>query len=768
MTLRLTSGVRCAQLHVMPRTALSVFLVLLALPLFAVGHDVSSIRYVPTSVAPGQAAIAYNGDNFLTLWRVPSHLYGSLEDPSGRALSQIVAAVPFANSDVLQLTAAGPQYVAIWNQDTTTPMLGVFRPDGVLIRRIALDAEKFHAPRLAFNGTSVLVIDQMTPPTNAIAVSTYDVTGRMVNRFVLPVLINESYAVTTVGNDFIVVTAGRSGINEWRVATDGTIVSTLQIEAPPARPVPSLYDVAVTAKNGRIAIVWAQVKFTTVSSAVIQPDGSVSRFVLATGVGPVSGFAILPVDIGFVAVWNEQRSPGEPHVMAALLNHDAVPLDARPSDLGKGQFTAAAASGDVIELELNTSFGTDAKLIADVAGNGVAPRPLAAVAIMPVRQLLPMVAGNGAGFTAVWLDKSADLQNAAMARVTGMGEALDGAGVTIGINTSAPVIAHGASGELTVWNANGHLVAARILSSGAVFDTQPIVIGPSSGSYATAWSGSRFFVVWTDGRQLFGAFIGPDGVPTPPRPLGIQSPLDAASNLDVVWDGSQFIVVFAEATPRSCLSSEGCVDLTDHIRLLRVSAGGIAIDTDPVRIPGYHVRAHVASSGAESMIALDDDTNTSAVIVRDDGGRLQLGPEVRLFQWFNTYGSDVVWTGSHYLIAWRYSFGLKGPAWIGVSRIGPSGIPFDLLFTPTAGPPEDGPPYSAPSVATNDAGEGAVVISEVTPPSYSARARLYLSSEMAPMPPPPAAPRKVVTYVTGNSTVITWQSDGPQPGFLIE
>jgi hypothetical protein len=156
------------------------------------------------------------------------------------------------------------------------------------------------------------------------------------------------------------------------------------------------------------------------------------------------------------------------------------------------------------------------------------------------------------------------------------------------------------------------------------------------------------------------------------------------------------------------------------------------------------------------------------MIVRDDGGRLQLGPEVRLFQWINTYGSDIAWTGSHYLIAWRYSFGLKGPAWIGVSRIGPSGIPFDLLFTPTAGPPEDGPPYSAPSVATNDAGEAAVVISEVTPPSYSARVRLYLSSEMAPMPPPPAAPRNVVTYITGNTTVITWQSDGPQLGFAIE
>jgi len=457
---------------------LCLFLVLFPLSLFAAGHDLSSIRYAPADSFPGRQ-IAFSGNHFLSLGGGP-HIFGSLDNASGRSLAPAFAAVPFASSDVLQLTVAGSGFVAIWNQDTTTPALSTFTSEGVIERRVTLDGEKLHAPRLAFNGTNVLVIDWMTPPTNAIAVSVYDLSGRMVNRFALPVLVSEAYAVTSIGGDFIVVTAGRSGINQWRVANDGTILSTLEIEAPPARPVRSLYDIAVTAKNGQIAIVWSQVQFTTVWSAVIQPDRSVTRYTLATGLGPVSGVAILPVDIGFLVAWNEQRSPTGTRVIAALLNDGGAPLDARPSDLAAGSFSAAASSGNVIELTVLTAPSKQTRLIADVNANAISPRPPVPVAITPVRQLFPVVAGNRAGFTATWLDIVADSQNAVAGRVTATGQALDGTGIPLGVQTSPPAIAEGAFGQLTVWNANGHLVAARLFPSGAMFDSQPIVIAPST------------------------------------------------------------------------------------------------------------------------------------------------------------------------------------------------------------------------------------------------------------------------------------------------
>lgn len=74
----------------------------------------------------------------------------------------------------------------------------------------------------------------------------------------------------------------------------------------------------------------------------------------------------------------------------------------------------------------------------------------------------------------------------------------------------------------------------------------------------------------------------------------------------------------------------------------------------------------------------------------------------------------------------------------------------------------------ATSVAANDAGEIALVISEIQPSSYVSRARIYLMSELAPMPPPPPAPRNVISYFGGSIALIEWQSDGGADGFLLE
>jgi hypothetical protein len=761
----------------MPRVAYALLLALAVLPFSAgaAGHDVSSIRYAPFDFfASPEASVAYNGKHFLTLWPMSHHIYGSLADPSGGTPSPAFLAVPFATPYALQLTAAGSGYLGIWNQET--PSLGTFTAEGALERRVPLDADTFSKPLLAFNGTNVLVVDRTGPTTNAIEGSVYDLGGRLVTRFLLPVFGYESYAVTSTGSDFVAVTAGRSGINEWRLTANGTILSTLQILPPPANALLSQYDVAVTAKGGRIVIAWEQLQLATLSSAVIQPDGSTTRSELPTGgVPPVAGVTILPLDLGFFVAWHARPAAiaTPTGVFAVRLDDTGAPLDARPVNLGNGPFTSAASSGKSVELTLSSASHGQTTLIADVDANGISPRTTTQIPITPVRQLYPVVAGNGAGFTTAWVDLSATSQNAVAARVTATGEALDGLGITLGQQTSSPVIAHGSSGELMVWSANGHLLATLLSPLGTALDLPPTVIAqlppsPSSGSYSVAWSGGRFLVVWIDGAQLLGAFVGPDGIATAPNALGAQlPPLTLPSEIDLAWDGHQFLLVYGEIS-LSGTCTEGCVRLPDHVRLLRISAGGSALDVVPVAIPGIHLRAHVASSGAEFMIALDSHTDTTAMIVRDEGGILQFGPEITLFHWLNTFGSDVAWTGSLYAVAWQYEYSPTEPGWIGVSRISQSGVPFASLFTSTTGPAEGGPPLSTPSVAANDAGDSAVVISEMAPPYYAARARLYLMSELAPMPAAPRAPRNVVTYGGDNKAVIVWQSDGPQTGFLVE
>lgn len=756
----------------MSRYVLSLFLLLLPLSLFATGHDVSTVRYAPSDSYSGSQSLASNGNRFLMLWPMDGHIYGGLSDPASDTQPPAFPVVPFAGASPLQVAAAGNGYLAIWNRYGVPPSLGTLNSEGVLEHVTQLDVPTLSSPRMAFNGSHVLIVDQ--PPTststpNPTNVSLYDLGGALVRRFPLPVF--GAWAVTAVGSDFAVVTAGQSGINEWRVANDGTILSTLQI-APPANDHLSIYSIDVASKNGRIAIAWAQFGAGTLSGVLIQPNGAITKLALVDGGLPrVTGLALLPVDIGFVVTWNvAPSSPDSPSLFALRLDPDGSLLDGGPVSLGNAFFSAAASSGGAIELAFfKSSPAPPATLIVTVDANGFSPRATT-TPVTAVRQLLPVVTGNGSGFTTVWLEQSQGFRGVVAARTDQESKPLDGSGITLGLNAyRPPVIAHGSSQSLVAWSTNDSVVAARLGPSGEVLDRTPIPIAKLfTSSVAAAWNGSRYFVVWPDGTSLVGAFVGPDGVATTPRPLGNQTAdLTFDSGLDMAWDGKQFVLVFGEVSYSGVVCGE-CTLTPDHVRVMRVSATGNAIDVIPVRIPGVHLRAHVASSGAESLIALDSTSDTSTMIVGEQFGYLSLGPEVPLFHWFSNIGSDVTWNGSAYIVGWRYT--APSPAdsgWFGAGSVSRSGVPLQSFVTPGAGPPDHDASLVVPSVAANDAGETGFVISEMASPSYVARARLYLMSEMAPMPAPPPAPRNVISDFGGGTTLVQWQSDGAN-GFLIE
>jgi len=380
---------------------------------------------------------------------------------------------------------------------------------------------------------------------------------------------------------------------------------------------------------------------------------------------------------------------------------------------------------------------------------GIATRPTVPLA-SPVRQLAPALTGNGAGFTEAWLEQESGSKRIVAGRINSAGEPLDGTGIVLDPHaSSAPVIAHGSSEELIVWSGNGRLLATRLSPFSGVLDATPIDIAPLPfGSYDVVWNGSQFFVVWTDGTKFSGAFVAPDGAATSPRDLGVQSSFDIASALDVAWDGRQYILVYAEATPPVCT----CFLFPDHVRVMRISAAGAAVDTVPVRIAGANFSAHVASSGSESLIVLDRAGVTSSVVVRDEGTALHLDSVVPLFDFPFGLRSDVAWDGSSYVVAVRYTSSATDPGWLTAIQVSRSGIPLRTVITSAAVPP-DFSLETAPSVATDVAG---------------GTARLYLLSEFSPMPPPPPAPRNAVSYFGGTTARIDWQIDGGASEFLLE
>jgi len=398
------------------------------------------------------------------------------------------------------------------------------------------------------------------------------------------------------------------------------------------------------------------------------------------------------------------------------------------------------------------------------AGHDLSPSP-------PARhQILPVVTGNGSGFMAAWLELAPPSHELVLTQaVNANGEPIAGAGTS---SDQPPVysiaIAHSPSGALAVWTANDKVLAELLSPSGESLTTTLLTSGNGYPSdIAVAWNGDRYFVIWSTATQLLGAFVGADGSSTTPRAVFSepsvtgQGPEELALAPAVAWDGQHFIVVFAER-PNIICSILCPIPDPDRFRVMRVSADGEAVDPSPLVISGTHLRAHIASSGAESLIALDSRSGVSTIVVHNDQRGLTLDAEALLFQWVSDIGSDVVWDGATYTAGWRYAGG--DASWIGAAHLARSGLPFDYRFV-TAGTLRA--PWGRPSIAVSDSGVTAFAVSEGTAASSFDRARLYLASELAPMPPPPPAPRNVVSYFGGIAARIDWQSD-PVDGFVIE
>ena len=391
-------------------------------------------------------------------------------------------------------------------------------------------------------------------------------------------------------------------------------------------------------------------------------------------------------------------------------------------------------------------------------------------------QLYPVVTGNGSGFTTAWMESAISRNAVVSSVVSAGGEPIEGAGDAIDQQSVRSVaIAHSPSETLVVWIADQNVFAERLSPSGTPLNTVALTSGKTYPSYvAVAWNGSRYFVVWSNQFQLLSAFVAPDGSATPPHALFSEPSINAQSPPaelpvapDVAWDGQHFIVVFADL-PNLICSTLCPTPNPDQFRVMRVSADGDAIDSSPLVITGAHLRAHVASSGAESLITLDSFGQVSTILAHDEGG-LTVEAETTVFRWVSDISSAVVWDGSAYTVGWRYVGDYAGPSWMGAVHVTPSGLPFDYRFAETGGAlPYGGTVFwGRPSTAVNEAGITAFAISEAPASSSFIRARLYLASELVPMPAPPPAPGNVVSYLSGNTARIDWQSE-TAAGFAVE
>ncbi|MGA8809108.1 MAG: hypothetical protein WB973_14620, partial [Thermoanaerobaculia bacterium] len=763
-------------------------LLLFALPLVA-GNDAASVGYISNFAYVNGPSIASNGNHFLTLWNGETfwnqypHIFGMQSDASDGSNTPAFPVVSDnANISDLSVIGAGSGYAAIWNEPYDgQPFFGRISADGVLQRRVNVEGfvNAHFSPRavMASNGNRIAIVDNLV---GHVDVFITDLDGNMLRRSPIPTDYVASYAVVAMGNDFVVMTAGNTGIIEWLVTNDGIGPDVLRhIQPPPESP--RGYSIVAAAKNGRIVIAWTELgSSATLASATIQADGTVTQNSLPTdGSNPNSTLVILPVDSGYVVAWNvSPPAPATPRVFALRLDGNGTPLDAHPSLLFEGQFTGAASSGNTIKFALrNTVSDAVATVTATVDATGIAAQP-ATPALTPVSQIATGITANDGGFSVAWIEKDSSKNEVRVVagRMNAAGQPLDGTGIVLDSHASGwPVMAHGASEELIVWNANSQLKAARISSSGGLLDSTPIDIARTSGApFDVVWNGNRFLVIWIDQYSFSYAFISTDGVATSVKTVGLPfgvvltDPYMYAGTINVAWDGREYIVVYKEFAPEYADATPTIAD----IRVLRLSAAGAVLDSAPAKLilgDSDNGDVHVASSGgSESLIVFDRDSGPVSVAVHGGGATLRLDPEVPLPKW--QYGmSQVTWNGSAYVVAIRSL--LTQPyvtVWLSAIEISRSGTPLRTTFVAMDGLSAY---WSAPpAIATDPVAGGALIATEITRQPFVPRARVYLLSEFSAtaIPAPPPAPRNAVSYFSGTTARIDWVSDGGASGFVID
>lgn len=741
---------------------------LLPLSAVAAGHDLSAVRYVPPVTPITGATMSYDGASFVTAATVPQPngrqvIYGARTDPATGVTTPATPVGPFDPAEVpAPATWLAHGFLAVAPDARTLEVRDLRGGAVIRVPHVAI------APEIAANGGLILVVDRTSTAIGSITASTFRRDGSLVATADVPVFGSDDVDVDSWGSGFVVASAGRSGVHLFAIDAAGAIASDNVVTRS---AVPGAVHVSVASSGGRAVVAWtAGIQFGFVAS--VSADGTVSpsqqlTSVSATGLTAVQ---VLATRMGYVVLT----------VYFPTLVTGALPLDASgriidaPSIIANAPFLAAASSGDAVAVLAGSRVTT-----AVLRDHGFDVRPAAPI-LVPAAQQNVRIASDGVDFVGAWQEFEGTSTVVMAGRVSRSGVPLDGPGVKlpfpadISSTNLGLSIARGPAGDALIVAAGSNGVrAVRWSRAAGALDAVPLLLSEDRVTGADAvWNGTRYLVVWSafaavggsPANGLFGRFVGIDGSLSARIEVPELRPVTASDkypqNPALAWDGHQFLLA-VPMIPSLVCSILCPTPPPDEIRLVRLSAGGLALDSRGTSIPGVHTAARVASSGSEFLVVLDDGTYR---IVTTGPGGIDVGIERRFFRPIAAYPmpSDVVWDGGTYVIGWMASvlpFG--GPAWVESVRSDRSGELSAWTYVTTNWP-------SAVRLASNDLGETALAVSEAPAETQTSRARVHFASELQATPPAPAPPRNLVSHLFGTSALLTWESDAGAAGFVIE
>jgi hypothetical protein len=717
------------------------------------GREVTTPDLVPAAYPMTGALTAFNGTRFLTVWKVTvagsgSYLWATLSEPGGARAGAPILLEANGSFAPQQLVAIGSDFALVGAEGSSLVVMHIAASGARLAPPATIATDAAQLVSAASDGTRVLIDYRTT--SGAIRSGIYD---RASGSFTYgaDIATNGSFRAGAGSSGFFTLTW--SGPPALQHPGGGTLTADVHgvINAAAASETSNgTMIVAASASEFKSTLIRGGV--TTQHTLPMAPYRSISAPML-----------LLKSSAGYVVVFSAVRISGGSvvaEVAALRLDNEGNAIEGAPARIA-GSAASPAALADA-SIAGNTAFivaterapnGTrvTSTTFDGASGNVGTPN---VVSLMPARQYDPAIASDGASFTTVFGESSAD---ASLLRA-------NSATVDETDADSRPAIAIGGGLSLLVWQEGQQIFAKRVSASGTVLDANPITVhsGTAAKQPDVAWNGSSFLAVWSETNGIFGATISTSGTVGAAQRITPDTSADADYHTHTMprlaWNGSSYLLVWTDTLFTLCFNN-GCRTI-DRSRAMRVAADGAPREVIAEPLAVNAPRSSVASNGRDFLV-LANGADLLGITVHGDG-TLRADAPLAIFRWFaNVYG-DVAWNGSEYLVTWRYSDG-QTPR-LAFARV--TSTVRDQAAV-TVGAQDDR--VTAPRIATNAAGQAQIATYETRQAGGPTRVTLYTPDELAPLPARPAAPKLTgVVALATNTYSIQWSGTPDASGYIVE
>jgi len=618
----------------------------------------------PTPSSQSHPASAFDGTNFLVVWRDLRGgyygIYGCRVTPAGLLLDPqgIVISDAASEGGCPVVCFDGTEFLVAWEDRRGGGDYDIsgcrVTPDGAVLDSLGIaistGLNDQRAPAVSYDGTDFLVVWQDARSGNSdIYCARVDSDGGVLDPQGIAISAGSDYqqcpAVAFDGTNFLVVweddRGGYHDIFGCRVTPAGAVLEPLGFAISTGSFHQRLPAVSHCGED--FLVVWEDERSgygiygsrVTPAGAVLDPQG----IAISVGANGQQLPAVSYDGTNSLVVWSDVRG-GDWSIYGSRVTPAGAVLDPQGIAISTGideqRSPAISSDGTNFFVLWSDSRGDDWDIYGcRLTPGGTVLEPQGIVISTGVNeQCLPAISSDGTNFLVVWSDSRGDGTDVYGCRVTPSGTVLDPQDIVIATaagDQRSPAVSFDGTNFLVVWDNCYDIYGCRVTSAGAVLDPQGIAISTAANAqeYPTvSFSGTDYLVVWEDLRggssDIYGCRVTPTGAVLDPQGIAISTGQSTRLFPAAEFDGLNFLVAWED-------SRGGCYDIYG----CRVAPEGAVLDPQGIAIStGVNPQwsPAVSNDGMNSLVVWSDlhyGDDIYGCRVRSDGTVFDEGPVVR-------------------------------------------------------------------------------------------------------------------------------------------